>query len=587
MKPLRIGGASAFWGDSAIGAIQLVERGQVDVLVFDYLAELTMSILSAARARDPAAGWATDFVFAAMKPTLKQIAAQNIRVLSNAGGLNPRACAAALEKLAAEQGLRFKIAVVEGDDLLGRLDEMRAAGLTDLASGRALPDAVVSANAYLGAGAVRDALDAGAQIVITGRCADSALALGALMHHFRWRDDAYDHLAAGSLCGHILECGAQATGGLYTDWADVPDWEDIGYPVAVCEPDGVFTVTKPDGTGGILEAAAVKEQLLYEIGDPRAYVLPDVVCDFTGVMIVDTPHGPRVSGAKGNPPTPFHKATITYEDGWKISAQLTIIGIDAVAKAERTAQAIFGRTRKMFRALNIGDYAETRVECLGAESAYGPHSRARDVREVALRITARHSDKKALDIFSREIAQAGTSFSPGTTGAGLGRPTPQRLVRLFSGLTPKAWATPSVRLGDTLHQVAVRAGAPLAAAAPMPPPPKLDGATRKIRLIEIAHARSGDKGDSVNIGVIARRASDYEMLRAALTAEIVAEYFSYCVDGPVERFDLPGIGAINFLLHRALGGGGMASLRNDPLGKGFAQMLLDCEIAVPAAWTAP
>jgi hypothetical protein len=586
VKPLRIGGASAFWGDSAVGAIQLVYRGKVDVLVFDYLAELTMSILSAARARDPAAGWATDFVTAAMKPTLKQIAAQNIRVLSNAGGLNPSACAAALEKLAAEQGLHLKIAVVEGDDLMPRLDDIRTADLRDLASGRVLPEAVVSANAYLGAGAVRAALDAGAQIVITGRCVDSALALGALMHHFGWRDDEHDKLAAGSLCGHILECGAQATGGLYTDWADVPDWEDIGYPIAVCEADGAFTITKSEGTGGVLKAAALKEQLLYEIGDPRAYFLPDVVCDFTAVEIVDTARGPCVTGARGRPATPFYKATITYEDGWKIAAQLTIIGIDAVAKAERTAQAILGRTRRMFRVLNIGDYSETRVECLGAESAYGAHSRARDAREVVLRIAARHQDKKALDIFGREIAQAGTSFSPGTTGAGLGRPTPQKLVRLFSCLTPKAWNAPTAQLAQAKYDVAVREGAPFEALPAMPPGPPLAGATRRIRLIEIAHARSGDKGDSVNIGVIARRAEDFELLRQALTIGVVADYFSYCVEGPVERFDLPGISAVNFLLHNALGGGGMASLRNDPLGKGFAQMLLDCEIDVPADWRA-
>lgn len=585
--PLRIGGASAFWGDSALGAIQLVERGGVDVLVFDYLAELTMSILSAARARDETAGWASDFVFAAMKPTLKTIAEKNIRVLSNAGGLNPRACAAALEKLCADMGVRVKIAVVVGDDLTSRLDDIRTGGLTDLADGRALPEAVVSANAYLGAGPIKAALDAGAQIVITGRCADSALALGALMHHFGWDGDDYDRLAAGSLVGHILECGAQATGGLFTDWADVPDWDDIGYPIAVVDSDGAFTLTKPEGAGGVLKAAAVKEQLLYEIGDPRAYLLADVACDFTAVEIVDGADGPRISGAKGRPPSPFYKATITHEDGWKIAAQLTIIGIDAVAKAERTADAILARTRKLFRALNLGDYSETRIECLGAESAYGPHSRARDVREVALRIAARHQEKKALDIFAREIAAAGTSFAPGTTGAGLGRPAPQKLVRLFSCLTPKDWTSPRVVTGADVIDVANPAGVAHRALAALPASAPLTDPTRKVRLIELAHARSGDKGDSVNIGVVARRAKDYELLRRTLTIAVVADYFSYCVEGPIERFELPGIGAVNFLMQRALGGGGMASLRNDPLGKGFAQILLDCEIDVPVDWREP
>jgi hypothetical protein len=522
-----------------------------------------------------------------MKPTLKTIAAKNIRVLSNAGGLNPRACAAALEKLCAEQGVQLKIAVVEGDDLMAQLADIRAAGLSDLASGRPLPDAVVSANVYLGAGPVKAALDAGAQVVITGRCADSALALGALMHYFDWASSDYDRLAAGSLVGHILECGAQATGGLYTDWADVPDWEDIGYPIAVVDADGAFSLTKPAGTGGVLKAAAVKEQLLYEIGDPRAYLLADVACDFTGVQIADTEHGPQVSGAKGRAPSEFYKATITYEDGWKIAAQLTIIGVDAVAKAERTAQAILARTRHLFRALNLGDYSETRVECLGAESAYGPHSRARHVREVALRIAARHPERRALDLFAREIAAAGTSFSPGTTGAGLGRPTPQKLVRLFSCLTPKAWTASRLRVGTEESVIANPGGVDQAAVSAVAPPPPLTGPTRKVRLMALAHGRSGDKGDSVNIGVIARRAQDYELLRRTLTIAVVADYFSYCVDGPIERFELPGISAVNFLLQRALGGGGMASLRNDPLGKGFAQMLLDCEIDVPADWVAP
>lgn len=622
---VRIGGASGFWGDSAVGAPQLVRRADIDYLVFDYLAELTMSILASMRAKAPDQGYATDFVEVAMRAVIKDVAARKIKVLSNAGGVNPRACAAALTRLADEAGVSLKIAIVEGDDLLGKLDDLRSAGVTEMFTGAALPEKLMSANAYLGALPVKAALDAGADVVITGRSADSALALGALMHEFGWAADDYDRLAAGSLVGHILECGCQATGGLHTDWDLVPDWADIGYPIAECAADGSFVVTKPQGTGGLVVPAVVAEQMLYEVGDPAAYMLPDVICDFTAVtMEAVGPDRVRVQGTRGRAPTDSYKASATYMDGWRAVAQLTIIGIDAAAKAQRTADAILARTRAMFRQANLADYRATCTEILGAESMYGPHARAGGAREVIMRLSASHDDRKALGIFAREIAPAGTSWSPGTTGAG-GRPKASPVVRLFSFLMSKRDVAVTVTLGDDVMPIripsdgmpsqafgteaiadpAIKNGHEIAETAKTAAQKtgrsagdsseiadraivgaEIAESTIALPLYSVAWARSGDKGDSSNIGLIARHPDFLPWLRRQVTPEKVQAWFAHLMatDGSVTRFDVPGVHAMNFLLTRALGGGGMASMRNDPLGKGFGQILLDMDIEVPSSW---
>jgi hypothetical protein len=583
---VRIGGASGFWGDSAVGAPQLVRSGQIDYLVFDYLAELTMSLLAGARLKKPELGYATDFVTVAMKQVLADVVAKGIRVVSNAGGVNPQGCADALAALAAEQGVVVKIAVVTGDDLMPQMPALREAQppVREIQSGAPLPDKLVSANAYLGALPVKAALDAGAQVVITGRCVDSAVTLGVLMHEFGWTTEQHDVLAAGALAGHIIECGAQGTGGLHTDWDRVPDWAHIGYPIVECEADGSFTVTKPAGTGGLVTPAVVAEQMLYEIGDPSAYLLPDVVCDFTQVqMAQDGEHRVRVSGARGRPPTPFYKVSATFMAGFRCSAQLTIVGLDAVAKARRTGEAILIRTTEMLEALGLGAYTQHHLEVLGAESCYGPHARHAGTREAVLRLTVTHRNKEALALFAREIAPAGTSWSPGTTGAA-GRPSVSPSIRQYAFLMDKARVTPQVHFGGEVLDIAVPPGTPWAA----PAPPVIDEDTWlpdadavEVPLVRLAWARSGDKGDISNIGVIARRPELLPLLRAQLTPERVAQWLAHLVQGPVTRFEVPGLHAFNFVCEQALGGGGMASLRNDPLGKGMAQILLSMPLRVP------
>jgi hypothetical protein len=591
---MRIGGASGFWGDSSIGAPQLVQGGAIDYLVFDYLAELTMSIMAGQKQKNPDAGFALDFVTVALKSVLKEVAAKGIRVISNAGGMNPAACARLIEKMAAEEGVAIKVAVVEGDDVTPLLPALRAEGVAELQSGKPLPERVLSANAYFGALPIKAALDAGAQIVVTGRCVDSAVTLGALMHEFGWGPEEYDKLAAGSLAGHILECGAQATGGLFTDWESVPDWENIGYPVVECRPDGGFTCTKPPGTGGLVTPAVIAEQILYEIHDPAAYILPDVVCDFRAVTLMqEGPDQVRVTGARGRAPTPTYKVSATYVDGFKSVAQLSIVGFDAVPKARRTGEALLARTRALFERAGLPDYSATNLETLGAESAYGPHARAQATREAIMRLAVRHPSKAALEIFAKEFAAPGTSFAPGTTGGGGGRPDVAPSIKQYAFLLAKQRLTPVARLGDASIPVAIPPGRALEpgpampSALPAPAPPASAAAPASAadsapRLIRIAHGRSGDKGDISNIGIVARDERAWAFLREWLTPERVAAYLSYAVKGRVTRYELPGIRAFNFVCEEALGGGGMASLRNDPLGKGMAQILLSLPLPAEA-----
>lgn len=583
---VRIGCASAFWGDSAAGAEQLVKSGDIDFLVFDYLAEITMSLLARARARKPELGYVPDFI-EAVAPLLPEIKRKGIRIVSNAGGINPHAAADALRRKMQESGLEFQIAVITGDDLAARADEVRGAGVTEMFTGEALPAKLATMNAYLGAQPIALAFDRGAEVVITGRCVDSAVTLGPLVHAFGWKWDDYDRLAQGSLAGHLLECGAQVTGGLFTDWRDVPGWDDMGMPIAVCSSDGSFIVTKPEGTGGLVNPLSVGEQMLYEIGDPGSYILPDVVCDFRGVtMVTCGPDRVRVNGARGRPPTPTLKVSATWPDGFRVIGTLTIGGFEAAAKAERTGEAILSRVRRLLQARGLPYFSETSIEVLGSESTYGRWRRpsAADSREVVLKIGARHADQGALDVLAREIFPPGSSMAQGITGFFAGRPSVQPVLKLFSFLWPKERIEPVVHIGDEQIPVPFAASLPLSAPAVLPISATAAGeADATVRLIALAVGRSGDKGNSANIGIIARKGEYLPWLRAALTESFVREWFAHNGVNKVERYELPGMRALNFLLHNALGGGGVASLRADAQGKAFAQMLMDVPIPVPRA----
>jgi hypothetical protein len=582
-RAVRIGGASGFWGDSRLGPIQLVRHGSVNYLVFDYLAELTMSLLARARQRQPGEGYATDFVTVALRSVLAEAIGKGIRIVSNAGGVNPRGCRSAVEALAAELGVSLRVAVVEGDDVLPIVPQLQASGALKTPDGRALPAELASANAYLGALPIARALDAGADIVVTGRCVDSAVTLGVLMHEFGWGAQDYDRLAAGSLAGHILECGCQATGGLYTDWRRVPRWEDIGYPIVECRPDGDFFVTKPPGTGGLVLPSTVGEQLLYEIGDPADYRLPDVVCDFRQVQLRQLePDVVAVAGVRGRPPSDTYKVSATFQSGFRTTAVMTIIGIDAAAKAQRTGESLIERGRRLLVERGAADFTAAHIELLGTESSYGAQARHRDSREVVLRLTVNHVDKSALEAFSREFAAPGTSWAPGTTGFS-GRPNVSPVLEQFSFLLDKALVSPKVVFAGESTSVPSPVNDPQIAPAPIVAHEETvgPGPRRIVPLVRIAWGRSGDKGDVSNIGLLARTPALYAVLKQEVTAERVAAHLAHLVRGPVSRYELPGVHGINLVCEQALAGGGMASPRNDALGKGMAQLLLDLPVNVP------
>jgi hypothetical protein len=584
-----IGGGTGFWGDTPEGPAQLVGSG-VDYLVLDYLAEITMSILARMKAKNPALGYATDFVSLVMKPLAQQIAQCGVKVIANAGGVNLDACRDALQAVLREQGIDLKIAIVRGDDLSAKAAHLREAGVREMFRGEVLPEQIASMNAYLGAFPIAAALDAGAQIVLTGRCVDSALVLGPLIHEFGWRASDYDLLSAGTLTGHLIECGAQVTGGLLTDWRLVEGWDRMGFPIAECRSDGSFEITKPEGTGGLVSIASVGEQMTYETGDPGAYVVPDVVCDWRDVRLQQVaPDRVRVSGALGRPPTPTLKVSATFGDGYRAAVTMMIAGREAAAKAQAVGDAIVARSSRMMREATFEPYAETSIEVIGAEQSYGAQARAEGAREVVLKIGVRHRQRAALDIFAREIYPAASSMAQGLTGFAGGRPEPQPVVRLFSFLIDRAEVPVCVEVNGQTIDIPYHipnSDQPVSPAKRVEEGTPFTGETVRVPLIALAYGRSGDKGDIANISVIARRPEFVGFIRAGATADAVRGYMRHFVQGEVERFEWPGLMGFNFLLHRALGGGGVASLRHDPQGKSFAQILLDLKIAVPSSWIA-
>ena len=586
---VAIGCSSGFWGDSGYAMKQLVGSGKVDYIVSDYLSEITMSLLARMRMKNADAGYAPDFV-ESLAPLLPEIRKRGIKIVSNAGGINPRACKEAIEKAANDAGLSFSIAVVEGDDLLPQMDMLRTFQIREMFSGERLPENPVSCNAYLGARPIAAALGDGADIVLTGRCADSALALGILMHEFGWTDDQHDLLAAGSLAGHIIECGPQCTGGVFTDWEDVAHWDNMGYPIVECRADGVFTVTKPEGTGGMVTPATVAEQIIYEIGDPAAYILPDVICDFTNVKLKqDGKDRVTVTGVRGISPTLSYKVSATWNDGWRVITTLMIAGRDAAGKARKTADALVGRTQKIVQEAGMKGWQEVSVEVIGAEDTYGNAGKLRDTaREVVLKIGLRHEKKEALEIFAKEMMQTGVAMAQGTTGVFGGRPVPSPVIRLYSFLLEKDRAPVRVVVNGREIPVSVPRGRDFIPAPPTLLKPAVPAAdTVEVPLAALAWGRSGDKGNDANIGIIARREEFVPILLQELPPMRIADFFSHYLKGDVLRWELPGINAFNFLLKDVLGGGGMASLRYDPQGKTYASMLMDLPVRVPRVWLKP
>ena len=565
-EPLAIGGAGGAWGDSALGLGALLDDGRAEVLIYDALAEITMGLLGRARRRDPSAGYATD-VIEMVAGEASRIRDRGARVLTNAGGTNPAAAAAALRERAAAAGVTLRVATVSGDEVRG-------------------PAGSLGANAYLGAWPLVTALRAGADVVITGRVVDSALTLAPLLAAFGWAPGDYDRLAAGSLAGHLLECGPQASGGLMSDWEDVPGWAEIGAPIAFVGAQGEITIAKAGG-GGLVDVRGVTEQLLYEIGDPAAYLLPDVTCDFRGVRVEALgAERVRVMGARGRPPPETLKACAQVPEGFKLAVMMLVAGGRAGARARRLSEAIVARAEAVLRVQGHAALGAHHVELLGAETTFGANARegARETREVVLRVAFAHEDAAALERVAAELPSFGLVVS-GVSGGGVGRARPTPRIRLHTFAVARGEVAPRVELdGEPLAHTEPEPAPPIAPDETPAPPPAAPGDRVRVPLRVIAHARSGDKGADANIGVRARRPELYPALAAALSAERVGAHLAHLFGaGPprVTRYTLPGVHALNFVLHDALGGGGIASLRFDAQGKAYAQQLLDLEVEVP------
>lgn len=591
-KIVRIGGASGALNDSIIAVPQLLKVAGMNYLAFDYLGEGAMGLMRRLKEADPRSGFLTDFVDLHVGPYLAELKSRGIKVVSNAGGMNPEGLAEMIRQRGRDLNLEIKVAVVTGDDIDAMVPDLRREGVRDMFSNAPFPEEKIgSINAYLGAFPIAAALDAGADMVITGRVVDSALILGPLIHEFGWQPDDFDLLAAGSAAGHLLECGTQVTGGTFTDWDDVPDWANIGFPVGECRADGSCVITKPEGTGGLVSVGTVAEQLLYEVSDPQAYFLPDVVCDFSQVLLEQVgDNRVLVTGAKGYPPTDQYKVCVTYDSGWRSIALIPIAGIDAPAKARRTAEALLKRTSDILRHRNQPDWERTHVELIGTEASYDSDARPLDTREVLLKIIVDHEDPGAVAMFSREQSTAIMNMAVGTSIAPIiAAPRAIPLTEMFLFLLDKDRVPAKVVLDGREVPFADTKISGFDPAALVPPPvgavPE-DGA-QEVRLIDLAWARSGDKGRLFNVGVIARQPEYLPYIRASLTADAVAEWYRDLFDDPrqrrVDAYEVPGCHALNFVVHDAQGGGINMSPRFDPAAKTMGQRLLEMPVKVPPA----
>jgi hypothetical protein len=450
-EKIRIASGQGFWGDMLDAPVRQVEGGPIDYLMLDYLAEVTMSIMQKQRARDPRAGYARDFV-PLMREILPACVERDIRVTANAGGVNPSGCAEAVREVARELGLagRLSVGTVAGDDIMDRLDELLERGieLRNMDTGAPLSDVrnvIQSANVYLGAWPIVEALNQGARIVITGRATDTGLTLAPMIHEFGWSESDWDRLASGTVAGHIIECGAQASGGnCQYDWQTIPDLAGVGYPIIEARADSTFVVTKHEGTGGRVSVPTIKEQLVYEMGDPRSYITPDCVADFTTIRLEEEgPDRVRVSGVRGRPATEFLKVSISYSAGYKAVGTLVYAWPDAYTKARAAEQILRARLERLGLS-----FEHTLVEFVGAGATHGPlagEPRA-DLPEVQLRFGVRDGNRAAVERFTKEIAPLILTGPPAVTGFAGGRPKVEEIVAYWPALIPKTEIKPRVEV---------------------------------------------------------------------------------------------------------------------------------------------
>lgn len=589
-KTIRIGNAGGYWGDDLSALKRQLTGGQLDYITMDFLAEITMSILQRQRQKNPELGYATDFLNQ-IKDCLNLIVEKNVKVISSAGGINPIGLAKNIIEVAKSQNINVKVGVVHGDNILDQIDELVSKGekFTNLDTGENFAEIrsqVTSANVYLGAEPVVKALEEGCQIIVTGRVTDTGITLAPMIHEFGWKWDDWDKIASGVIAGHIIECGTQSSGGNITDWKDVKSFHNIGYPIIEIESSGEFTVTKHPGTGGLVSEKTVKEQLVYEMGDPANYITPDGIARFDSIQLKQAGKDRvRVFGIKGEPLTEKFKVSMSHDDGWKAQGGILVSGPNTYAKAKTLADIYWKR-------LGI-EYEETRTDMIGSGSIWPEPIRSAETTEIILQFGVRDKDYKKVEEFGKLIPALILSGPSGLAVTGGGRPRPSQVVAYWPALMYRTNAVAKVSTIDTQgyeKEFAITFKSDTYK-TPKPKLPVLDkskikkpsGKLKAGILKELAYARSGDKGDTCNIGVLARSPEIYVWLIKNLTSAKVKTFFKGICKGKVVRFELDNLQGLNFLLEESLGGGGTRSLMVDPQGKTLSQALLQMPIKAPAS----
>lgn len=590
-KKIRIGNAGGYWGDDLDALRRQLTQGKLDYVTMDFLAEITMSILKKQQLRNPEMGYAGDFL-TQLKTCLPLIVEKKVKVINNAGGINPIGLGRQILTLASSMGLDIKVGVVYGDDISGQLYELTAAGekFTNMETGEGfggIRNRITSANVYLGAEPVVAALDAGCQIIVTGRVTDTGLTLAPMIHEFGWAMDDWDKMAAGIVAGHIIECGAQGSGGNITDWQQVPSFDNMGYPIIEMQNTGTFKVTKHKRTGGQVSEKSVKEQLVYEMGDPAQYISPDGVAFFDTIQVKETgPDEVEVSGVRGGPAPEMFKVSMAYEDGWKAEGEVLISGPGVKAKAECVADVFWKKVGHKF--------FKTSTSMVGMNSIWPAQLTAGEPNEIFLRFGVQDADKNKINDFSKALPALILAGPSGMAVSTRGRPRPQQVVAYWPALMRRDGVSAKVLTLDSegneafqeIHfDVRGEVGEPVKSDEPrhVHKVKKPTGALKEVKLRQLCFARSGDKGDMCNVGVLARSPQVYAWIRQNLTAAKVKKFFRGQVLGKVTRYELDNLEGLNFLLDGALGGGGTTSLLVDPQGKTMSQALLEMKVKVPSS----
>lgn len=585
-RKVVVANCGGFLGDDPDAALRQVTHGKIDYLVCDYLAEVTMAILQKQKEKDPAAGYAKDFL-RSLKQVLPTCVEKNIKIIANAGGVNPWECKKEVEKLAQSLGVplsALKIVIVEGDNVFPQLSAL-SGELQNMDSGEPLgdPSRFISANVYLGAPPIVTALERGANIVITGRVTDTSLTLAPFAYEFGWNlQKDMDLMASGIVAGHIIECGAQCTGGNFTDWQKVESHTNMGFPLCEMSEDGSFVISKHEGTGGLVSIDTVREQLMYELGHP-AYLSPDCVARFDSIRLEDVgKNRVKVTGVRGQAPPEKLKVSMSFLNGYRAFGRLMVSGPDALKKAQFVAQNFWQTIGK--------DFAECRTQFIGHDACH-PNPEAPEPSEILLQVAVRDQEKGKISTkFAPHLVPKVLATVPGITYlSDQGRPRPTEVVGYWPALVSRRTVKALVHDGDQTVGVSSEYSAYSTpqewdeSFLEVEPRDKvvMSTETRKVRLLEVALARSGDKGDTSNIGVMARSQAAYDWIDTHITADFVKSVFPGVCLGEVERHAVPNLMAHNFLLHESLGGGGTKSLLLDSQGKTYAQALLRTMHQVP------